>query len=55
MTKLPEVSSKPTRLHFMNDNDLDVRVECENVKEIFIKDLIFEVPSIELRTVFQIL
>ena len=39
----------------MDDDDLDVRVEYENVKEISAKELVFEAPLIKLRTVLQIL
>ena len=54
-TKLPKVSSKPMRLHLMDDNDLDVQVERENVKEISTKKSVFRAPSIKLCTVLQIL
>ena len=54
-TKLSEVLLKPTRLYLIDDNDLDVRVKHENVKEISAKELVFEALLIKLRTVFQIL
>ena len=39
----------------MDNDDLNVRVKRKNVKEIFAKESVFEAPSIELCTVFQIL
>ena len=53
--KLSEVLSKPMRLHLIDDNDLDVQVAHESVKEISAKKLVFGASSIKLRTVLQIL
>ena len=39
----------------MDDDDLDVQVKRENIKEISVKELVFEAPLIKLHTVFQIL
>ena len=54
-TKLPEVLSKPIIFHLMDDNDLNVQVKHESVKEISTKESVFGVPSIKLCTIFQIL
>ena len=54
-TKLPKLLSKLTRLHLMDDNNLDIRVERENIKEISAKESVFRTSSIKLCTVLPIL
>ena len=47
--------SKLTKLHLINDDDLDVQVKHESIKKISAKELVFGVLSIKLCTIIQIL
>lgn len=53
--KLPKILSKLTKLHLINDDDLDVQVKHESIKKISAKELVFGVLSIKLCTIIQIL
>ena len=50
-----EETSKLVRLHLLNDANPEARVNLEDVKKIFEKESIFGAPSLELRTVLEIL
>ena len=54
-TKLPEVTSKPTRLHLLKDDDLALRVDRQEIKAVSERESVFGAPSLELRTVLKIL
>ena len=49
------MTSKPTRLHLLKDNDLLARVSREEIKEISEKESAFGAQSLKLRTVLKIL
>ena len=53
--KLPEGTSKPTRLHLLRDDDLATRVKREEIKRISERESVFGAPSLELCTVLQAL
>ena len=53
--KLPNGMSKPTRPHFLRDNDLATRVKREKIKRIFEIKLVFSALSLKLCTVLQVL
>ena len=53
--KLPEGTSKPTRLHFLRNNDLATRVKCEKIKQISKRESVFGALSFELCTILQML
>lgn len=49
--KLPEETSKPIKLYLLRNDNLAVRVRCEEVKRISEKESIFGSPFFELCTV----
>ena len=53
--KLPEGTSKPTRLHLLRDDDLATRVKREKIKRISERESVFDAPFFELCTVLQTL
>ena len=53
--KLPEETSKPTRLHLLRDYDLATRIKHEKIKRISEKESIFAIPFFELCTILQVL
>ena len=53
--KFSGVTSKPTRLHLLKDDDLESRVACQDIKLISTKESVFGALSLELRTVLKIL
>ena len=53
--KLPEGSSKPTRLHLLKNKGLLARASRQEIKAISARESVFGSPSLELRTVLKIL
>lgn len=50
-----EKLAKPVKFHLMDKNNLEVQVSQEAFKKILTKDSMFDIPFLELRTIFKIL
>ena len=54
-SKFPGITSKPTRLYLLKNNNLVDRVARQDIKAVSVQESVFESPSFELRTVLKIL
>ena len=54
-SKFPGITSKPTRLHLLKEDDLANKVVCQDIKAISIRESVFGSPSFELRTMLKFL